>query len=109
MLCQISLAKLYVAWIDDIHAPEKLWLVNVISTLNPTNEIFNKNYVAPPIRKRPKDIETIVLPNEFLEGLPKFTSKNKFRRLNIISEELVTEKAIHLKDVRQTLDDQIVD
>jgi hypothetical protein len=57
----------------------------VIATIDPINEIFRKDYVAPSIRKRIRDIETIVLPDKLFEGLPKSTSKNKSRRLTVIS------------------------
>jgi hypothetical protein len=53
-----------IGWIDDTHLPDKLWLVNVIATIDPNNEIFDKGYVAPPIKMRLRDIETIVLPTE---------------------------------------------
>jgi hypothetical protein len=108
-LCQICFAhRLNVCWIDDTHVPDKLWLVNVIATLDPTNEIFDKDYEAPPIKLRLRDIETIVLPTELFDGLQKSKSKNKARRLKVISEALATEKATRLKSVRDTLDDEIV-
>ena len=43
---------LNIAWIDSAHVPDKDWLIAVISSLNPDDEIFKKDYVAPPIRKR---------------------------------------------------------
>ena len=109
-LCQICFAhRLNVCWIDDTHVPDKLWLVNVIATLDPENEIFDKDYVAPPIKMRLRDIETIVLPTELFEGLPKSTSKNKVRRLKVISEALATEKSTRLRDIRDNLDHEIVE
>ena len=52
-LMQVCTArKLNVAWIDDKHLPDKVWLVNVIATLDPGNEMFKKDYVAPSIRKK---------------------------------------------------------
>jgi hypothetical protein len=78
--------KYNVFWIDEMHLPDKKWLVDVIATLDPENAIFKKDYVAPPIRKRLRDVETIVLPNELFEGLPPTTSKVKARRLKIMSE-----------------------
>ena len=52
-LMQVCTArKLNVAWIDDTHLPDKVWLVNVIATLDPANEMFKKDYVAPSIRKK---------------------------------------------------------
>ena len=47
-----TVRKLNVAWIDDKHLPDKVWLVNVIATLDPANEMFKKDYVAPSIRKK---------------------------------------------------------
>jgi hypothetical protein len=109
-LCQICYAhRLNVGWIDDTHVPDKLWLVNVLATIDPTNEIFDKDYVAPPIKMRLRDIETIVLPTELFEGLPKSTSKNKVRRLKVISEALATEKSTRLRDIRDNLDHEIVE
>ena len=50
-LIQVCMDRdLNVAWIDDAHSPDKMWLVHVIATLDPTNEIFRKDYVPPPIR-----------------------------------------------------------
>ena len=53
--------NLNIACIDETHSPNKERLVNVIATVDPDNEIFKKDYVPPPIRRRLKDIETIVL------------------------------------------------
>jgi hypothetical protein len=39
-------------------------MVDIIGTFDPENEIFKKDYVAPSIRKRLKDVETIELPAE---------------------------------------------
>ena len=61
---------LNVAWIDEKHSPDKDWIVAVLSTLDPNHEIFKKDYVAPPVRRRLQDVETIVLPNELFDGLP---------------------------------------
>ena len=44
--------KLNVAWIDDTHLPDKVSLVNVITTLDPANEMFKKDYVEPSISKK---------------------------------------------------------
>ena len=78
------------------------------STLNPEDEIFRKDYVAPPVRKRLRDIETIVLPNELFEGLPKSSSKLKKRRLKIMSEAFAAEKAQRLKDMQKDLFQELV-
>ena len=89
--------------------PDKVWLVNVIATLDPANEMFKKDYVAPSIRKKLQDIATIVLPDKLFVGLPKSKSKNKSRRLTVISQALATEKATRYKEMRKALDDQIIE
>ena len=80
----------------------------MLATLNPADEIFKKDYVAPPTRKRLRDIETIVLPNELFEDMPKSTSKVKARRLKIVSEAFAAEKANRLKDMQKTIYEEIV-
>ena len=50
-LMQVCIDRnLNIAWIDDAHSPNKEWLVHVIATLDPTNEIFRKDYMPQPIR-----------------------------------------------------------
>jgi len=41
-----------IGWIDETHVPDKKWMVDIIATLDPGNDIFKKDYVAPSIRKR---------------------------------------------------------
>jgi hypothetical protein len=50
-----------------MHSTNKKWLMNVIATADPINEIFMRNNVPPTIRKR-INIETIVLPTEIFES-----------------------------------------
>jgi hypothetical protein len=89
--------------------PDKKWMVDVLATLDPENEIFRKDYVAPPIRKRLRDIETIVLPNEIFEGLPHTSRKVKARRMKITSEAFAAEKASRYRDMQKELYEQMVE
>ena len=98
-----------IAWIDEKHTPDKKWLIDVLGTLKPDDEIFKKNYVAPPIRKKLKDIQTIVLPSHLFEDMPSSKSKAKARRLKVVSEAFAQEKASRLKQVRHDLDKHILD
>jgi hypothetical protein len=59
-----------IAWIDDKHLPDKKWLLDVLANLSPTDPIFKNDYLAPQIKKRLKDVETILLPPDFFEELP---------------------------------------
>ena len=106
-ICQKK--NLNIAWIDDKHMPNKEWIVTVLATLSPDDEIFKKDYVAPPVRRRQKDIETIMLPNELFDNLPKSTSKVKARRLKIMSEAFASEKAQRLKDMQKEIFAQIAE
>ncbi len=64
--------------------------------------------MPPPVRKRLQDVETIVLPNEIFEGLPQTKSKAKARRLKIVSEAFAQEKSTRLKEIRRTIDQEII-
>ena len=100
---------LKIGWIEEKTMPDKEWMVAVIATLNPQDEIFRKEYVAPPVRKRLQDIETIVLPNALFEGMPKSKSKLKARRLKVVSEAFAAEKASRLKEMRKHIDQEILE
>ena len=65
----------------------------------------------PPIRKRKRkrDVETIVLPNEIFEGLPQSTSKLKARRMKIMSEAFAAEKAQRMKELQKELYEEMVE
>ncbi len=38
--------------ITEKHVPDKKWMVLVLGHLSPKDEIFSKDYVPPPVRKR---------------------------------------------------------
>ena len=105
LVAECDKRKHNIAWIchEKNQVPDKKWIVDIIATLNPNDEIFRKDYVAPPVRKRLRDIETIVLPNDIFEGLPLSTSKVKARRMKIMSEAFATEKAIRLKETQKDI------
>jgi hypothetical protein len=83
--------------------------VDVLATVDPENEIFKKDYVAPPVRKRLRDIETNILPNELFEGLPQSTSKVKARRLKIMSEAFAKEKTVRLREMQKDIAEEILE
>jgi hypothetical protein len=90
-----------VEWIDEKHQPDKKWLVDVIASFTPQDEIFRKDYVPPPIRQRLKDMETIVLPDKLFEGMPQSKSKAKRRALKVMSEAFAKEKVQRLNTVKK--------
>ena len=98
---------LNIAWIDDKHLPDKRWLVDVLATLKPSDEIFAKNY-QPPIRQRHKLVETIQLPAALFENMVVSKSKAKRRNLKVISEGLALERAQMLKAAQRKMGDEII-
>ena len=116
-LKEVLLAKLWeacakrglnIAWIDPQHTPNKKWVIEVLATLEPADEIFRKDYVAPPVRKRLRDIETIVLPDALFADMPKSTSKVKARRLKVFGQVFEAEKANRLKEMQKQIYDEII-
>ena len=100
--------ELNLAWMDPAHRPNKKWLLEVLATLKPEDEIFRKDYVAPPVRKRLRDVETIVLPDELFQNMPKSTSKVKARRLKVVSQAFAAEKTTRLKEMQRHILDEII-
>jgi hypothetical protein len=100
--------ELNLAWMDPAHIPNKKWLLEVLATLKPEDEIFRKDYVAPPVRKRLRDVETIVLPDELFQNMPKSTSKVKARRLKVVSQAFAAEKTTRLKEMQRHILDEII-
>ena len=100
--------ELNLAWMDPAHIPNKKWLLEVLATLKPEDEIFRKDYVAPPVRKRLRDVEIIVLPDELFQNMPKSTSKVKARRLKVVSQAFAAEKTTRLKEMQRHILDEII-
>lgn len=57
-------------YIDESHKPDSKWLVDVIATLMPWDEMFQKDYVAPPRKAREADLKVIELPADLFVGVP---------------------------------------
>ena len=48
--------------------PDLKWMLQVMATLNPDHEIFNKDYCRP--RNEENVLNMVVNPNGYLDGLP---------------------------------------
>lgn len=68
--------------------PEKRWLIEVLGHLKPEDEIFKKDYVAPPRKNKTEEYKTIELPPTFLQQLPLSQAKTKKRRLKLVGQGL---------------------
>ena len=60
------------------------------------------------MRKRLRDVETIVLPDELFQNMPKSTSKVKARRLKVVSQAFAAEKTTRLKEMQRHILDEII-
>lgn len=79
--------------------PDKKWLLAVISTLNPEDEIFKKDYFPPPRKNIIEEQKTINVPNGFFEGLPDSRRRVKRHALRIVGEGRAKQKVQYLKTV----------
>ena len=56
-------------------APDIKWLLAVLSTLDPKDPIFERNYVPPPLKRKRKDVDEFRFPVDFFKGQAPPTSK----------------------------------
>jgi hypothetical protein len=82
---------------SDESRPDKSWILMLLSTYCDKNEIFNKSYVAPPIKNKKKEEKTIKVPKSLFEGLPAKKSGKRVRRMKL---ELVKDARNKQKDIR---------
>ena len=71
---------------DEVHLPDKRWLLDALALLTPDDEIFQKSYLPPPKKSKLSEIEAIELPVDFLKDLPFSKSKVKRKGLKTITD-----------------------
>ena len=71
--------------IDDVHQPDKSWMLAILGTYNPKLAYFDKGYVPPPKATSMAYTAKVELPAHFLEGLPESKRKVKARHLKMYS------------------------
>lgn len=67
--------------VDSAHRPDTKWLLDVLSTLSPDDEIFRRDYVAPPRKPALPELRCLKLPSALVQGLPISSSKSRARKL----------------------------
>ena len=72
--------------------PDTQWLLAVISTLAPDDEIFKKDYLPQPRKNAIEEQKTIQVPNGFFDNLPDSKSKVKRHALRIVGEGRAKQK-----------------
>jgi hypothetical protein len=70
--------------LDQDHLPDKEWLISVLSSMAPDDEIFKKDYVPPPRKNLIEEHKTVRVPKDFMKGLPESRSKSKRRALKLV-------------------------
>ena len=65
------------------HTPDKRWLLDILATFTPSDEIFAKNYNPPERESKLSEIKTIEVPVDFMKDLPLSRRKSRRKGLRI--------------------------
>ncbi len=80
-------------------------MVNVLSTLNINDEIFRKDYVAPPVQKK-KPLEKVIdVEEDLMVGLPVKAKQKRVRRtkLEIVKDAKKRQKEIRKDEIKKLI------
>ena len=90
---------------DDKHLTDKQWIVKFLGHISPSDEIFDKDYFPPPLKKMKKEPNNIAIPQNFLKGLPiKPQTKSRSRvRLQITKNAVSNIKELRIKEKKDSL------
>ena len=89
--------------ISDQRTPNKEWLLIMIATLKPDDEIFKKDYLPPAKKKIISEQKTIQIPKGFFDGLPDSKTKVKRRALKIMGQGMAQQKISYLKQLQKDI------
>jgi len=92
---------------DHNHTPDKQWLINVLSTITPKDEIFDKGYFAPTKTRTSREYKALNIPPMFVHGLPLAKKGRKRRSLRFVAEGKVSAKLMRMKELKDNLEKQI--
>ena len=95
--------------IDDNHVPDKRWLLDMVSTFTPGDEIFKKDFMPPPKKNKLSEIKSIELPESFLKDLPNSVRKSRRKGLRLAKDGIAGQRLARLKMVRKELKNHILD
>ena len=74
------------------HIPDKRWLLDVLVTFTPQDEIFKKSYQPPERASKLSEIKSIEMPVDFLKDLPLSKRKSRRKGLRLQKEGLRVQK-----------------
>ena len=69
--------------VDELHQPDKRWLLDFVSTFKPDDEIFQKDYRPPAKANKLSEMKTVDVNKSFFENLAPTKRKVRRRGLNI--------------------------
>ncbi len=80
--------------------PDKQWCVKILAHLDQKDEIFSKDYVPPPVRKKKEEPKVLMIPANTLKGLPikKAKKGNSRVRLKIVKDAKAKIKEMRVKE-----------
>ena len=90
------------------HIPDKRWLLDVLATYVPGDEIFKKNYNPPERASKLSEIKTIEVPVDFMKDLPFSRRKSRRKGLRIQKEGLRTQKKLRFKMMSKKYADAVL-
>jgi len=96
------------AGVDAEHLPDKRWLLDVIATFAPDDEIFKKDYMPPARKNKLSEIKAIELPVEFLADLPESTRRSKRKGLRLAKDGLAAQRLKRLRSLQREIGNRII-
>jgi hypothetical protein len=80
----IDFNRLELLWVDkEKHIPDKRWLLDILATFTPEDEIIEKGYNPPERASKLSEIKTIEVLEDFMKDLPFSRRKTKRKGLRI--------------------------
>jgi hypothetical protein len=93
----------------DKHSPDKRWLLDILATFTPSDEIFAKNYNPPERESKLSEIKTIEVPVDFMKDLPLSRRKSRRKGLRMQKEGLRVQKKMRLRMMQKKYADALLD
>jgi len=91
------------------HSPDKRWLLDVLATFTPQDEIFGKGYQPPERDSKLSEIKSIELPADFLKDLPPSRRRSRRKGLRLQKDGLRLQRKERLKMMQRKLANAILD
>jgi len=104
----MATANKWVTCVTEDHVPDKRWLLDVLSTFAPQDEIFGKGFYPAPKKNKLSEIKSVTLPESFLADLPISKKKLKRRGLRIVADGVSLQRIQRLKALQKEVANRII-